>query len=69
MSLTPYYDHAGITIYHGDCRGVLPGLEPVDLLLTDPPYGTDFDYYDRPKNNQGVVWHHILITADVRGIR
>lgn len=37
--LKPYYDHAGITIYHGDCRDVLPHLEPVDLLLTDPPYG------------------------------
>jgi len=34
----PYYDHAGITIYHGDCREVLPTLGPVDLVLTDPPY-------------------------------
>ena len=38
--MKPYYDHAGITIYHGDCREVLPELEPVDLVLTDPPYGT-----------------------------
>lgn len=41
--MTPYYDHAGITIYHGDCREILPQLEPVDLVLTDPPYGIDFD--------------------------
>lgn len=27
------------TIIHGDCREVLPLLEPVDLVLTDPPYG------------------------------
>jgi len=33
-----YYSHAGITIYHGDCREVLLGLDPVDLVLTDPPY-------------------------------
>jgi site-specific DNA-methyltransferase (adenine-specific) len=45
---TPYYDHDGITIYHADCRDVLPIIEPgsVDLVLTDPPYGishqTDF---------------------------
>ena len=39
----PYYDHAGITIYHGDCREILPGLEPVDLVLTDPPYGISAD--------------------------
>ena len=35
----PYYDRGGITIYHGDCREILPLLEPVDLVLTDPPYG------------------------------
>jgi len=35
----PYYEHGGITIYHGDCREVLPTLPQVDLVLTDPPYG------------------------------
>ena len=35
----PYYDRDGITIYCGDCRDILPHLEPVDLVLTDPPYG------------------------------
>jgi site-specific DNA-methyltransferase (adenine-specific) len=28
----------GQTIIHGDCREVLPLLEPVDLVLTDPPW-------------------------------
>src|ERR1017187_3959499 len=37
--MTPYYEHAGITIYHGDCREILPTLPKCDLLLTDPPYG------------------------------
>jgi len=41
--LIPYYDHAGITIYHGDCREILPQLEPVDLVLTDPPYGINLN--------------------------
>jgi len=35
----PYYDHAGITIYNGDCSEILPTLPKVDLVLTDPPYG------------------------------
>jgi len=35
----PYYEHAGITIYHGDCREILPQLPKVDGVLTDPPYG------------------------------
>jgi site-specific DNA-methyltransferase (adenine-specific) len=36
--VTPYYEHAGITIYHGDCRDVLPRVS-ADVLVTDPPYG------------------------------
>ena len=39
MSLpTPYYDEGGITIYHADCRDILPHLPKVDLVLTSPPY-------------------------------
>ncbi len=38
----PYYDHAGITIYHGDCLEIMPYLEKIDLVLTDPPYGVNF---------------------------
>jgi site-specific DNA-methyltransferase (adenine-specific) len=37
--MSPYYNHGGITIYHGDCREVLPQLEVVDLIVTDPQYG------------------------------
>lgn len=36
--MTPYYEEAGITIYHGDCRDVLPELGAVDVVITDPPY-------------------------------
>jgi DNA modification methylase len=37
--IRPYYEQDGITIYHGDCREILPELPKVDLVLTDPPYG------------------------------
>ena len=37
--MKPYYEHAGITIYHGDCREILPGVGGADLVVTDPPYG------------------------------
>lgn len=35
--IAPYYDHAGITIYHGDCRDILPSLK-ADVVVTDPPF-------------------------------
>lgn len=40
--MKPYYEEDGITIYHGDCREVLPCIEMVDLIVTDPPYGMQF---------------------------
>ena len=43
--MKPYYDHAGITIYHGDCREVLSDLKS-DLVLTDPPYNAGKNYGD-----------------------
>ncbi len=34
--MKPYYQDEWVTIYHGDCREILPQLPKVDLLLTDP---------------------------------
>lgn len=41
--MKPYYEHAGITIYHGDCREILPSLK-WDCMVTSPPYGQQRDY-------------------------
>jgi site-specific DNA-methyltransferase (adenine-specific) len=39
-TVTPYYSDKWVTIYHGDCREILPSIDvKVDLVLTDPPYG------------------------------
>lgn len=42
--MTPYYQDDAVTIYHGDCREILPTYNPaaVDLLLADPPYGVNY---------------------------
>jgi site-specific DNA-methyltransferase (adenine-specific) len=51
--MKPYYEHAGIQIYLGDCREVLPSLEPVDAVLADPPYGIDWGratWSDKPED-------------------
>jgi DNA modification methylase len=36
--MTPYYSEGGITIYHGDCREILPEVPSTRLVVTDPPY-------------------------------
>lgn len=36
----------GVTLYHGDCLDVLPTLESVDAVVSDPPFGIGFDYGD-----------------------
>lgn len=35
----PYYQDGHVTIFHGDCREILPEIGNVDLVVTDPPYG------------------------------
>jgi site-specific DNA-methyltransferase (adenine-specific) len=36
--MKPYYEHGGVTIYHGDWRSVVDDLPTFDMVLTDPPY-------------------------------
>ena len=42
--MNPYYQHNGITIYHGDCRDILPTLPDSDMLFTSPPYLEQREY-------------------------
>lgn len=55
--MKPYYEHAGITIYHGDCRDVMPHVD-ADAVVTDPPYGIGFGYasYDDTRD----AWYRLM---------
>lgn len=33
----------GVTLYCGDCREILPDLRGVDAVVSDPPYGMNWD--------------------------
>lgn len=47
----PYYSDDAVTIYHGRCEDMLPGLVGIDAIVTDPPYGLNLltDYGARKR--------------------
>jgi tRNA G10 N-methylase Trm11 len=48
---TPHFSAPGVTIYHGDALDVLRQLPDgsVGAVITDPPYGIDFQSNMRSK--------------------
>lgn len=50
------------TLYHGDCREVVPTLEPVDAVVTDPPYSERT--HKMAKTNKGAGHGVKLVTFD-----
>jgi site-specific DNA-methyltransferase (adenine-specific) len=44
----PYYADEQVTLYHGDCREVLPLLmhKSIDVVMTDPPFSVPVKYQD-----------------------
>ncbi len=67
--MKPYYEHAGITIYHGDCRDV--SLRQVDAIVTDPPFFMPADHFQSRVKWQrswgdvsvlGTFWRAVLDT-------
>jgi len=47
-----------VTLWHGDCREVIPTLHGVDAVLCDPPYGI------RHKTSYGATWAGKEIAGD-----
>lgn len=60
--MKPYYQQSGITIYHGDCREVLPQIER-GLQVTDPPYNVDYHYDEHADNMRDSDYWQLLMAA------
>jgi len=54
VGVEPYYQDKWRAIFHGDCLEILPKLPDgcVDLVLTDPPYGVDYQSARRKDKSQ-----------------
>jgi site-specific DNA-methyltransferase (adenine-specific) len=55
--MKPYYEYNGVTLYLGDCREVMPTLNPVHAIICDPPYELGF---------MGKAWDKTGIANDVK---
>ena len=55
ISKYEYYRTENGVLYHGDCLEILPHLEPVDLVLTDPPYGMMFQSNYRKDKHDKII--------------
>lgn len=59
----PYYEARGVTLWHGDCREILPSVEAADCAIVDPPYGdTNLDW-DRADTGWLAPLGHALAPA------
>ena len=53
--MKPYYQDDWVTIYHGDSAEIAPTIPVPDLVVTDPPYGMNYqsarriDWQRKPK--------------------
>lgn len=46
--MKPYYSDESVTLWHGDCRELVPALGlKADLIVADPPYGETSLEWDR----------------------
>ena len=70
--MTPYYQDELVTIWHGDCRDLLPSIE-ADVIVTDPPYGIGATYRAHGGSGGDVLaWdaeypHSVINEAVTRG--
>ena len=63
--MTPYYSDDFVTIYHGDCREIMPTLEPVDLVLTDPPYGIGLVYGEETRDSKQIFTEILQLLTEI----
>lgn len=60
---SPYFEADGVTLYHGDCREILPSLSGV--VVTDPPYNVGY-HYASGGDNRAEAEYDALLAASCR---
>jgi len=62
--MKPYYQDKWVTIYHADCRDILPSLpdNSMDLVVTSPPYNVGIKYLSYDDNLPFTEYINLLDT-------
>ncbi|MCK5014259.1 MAG: site-specific DNA-methyltransferase [Candidatus Omnitrophica bacterium] len=47
MGIKPYFETKLGKLYCGGCLEIMPELEPIDLVLTDPPYPNNANHFNK----------------------
>lgn len=79
--MKPYYQDDFATIYHGDCRQILPRLSGYDVVITDPVWPNSLEGMAGSKNPEKLFYQalsktkakrlviHLGCTSDVRFLK
>lgn len=59
--MKPYYQHGGITIYHGD--GAAVAQDNAGTVVTDPPYNIGYHYNDPSDKRTEAAYNELLLSA------
>ena len=65
--MKPYYEDDRVQIYCGDMRDIVPELDRVQTILTDPPYGKVRGEFDEEwTNRRGMLadveqWRDVIV--------
>ena len=62
--IAPFYDHAGIQLFVGNCYDLLSQLPQGDHVITDPPYAPETHAGARTASLDGVLLDHEFESAD-----
>ena len=67
--MKPYYQDDAVTIYHADCREIMP-MVGVALIATDPPYGVGIDYasYDDTLESHALLMDWLVSVSPMSAV-
>lgn len=61
--MKPYYEDELVTLYHADCRDIMPMLDAasIDLVMTDPPFSVPIKYQNSNSGTYPRSWGDLSV--------